>query len=168
MLKATGPQDLVIQMKSAAVSNTTLLKFFDHCSPDLAFCTSYIVSDNGSLLFINNSVVEWTQSPLVAPYHPSSNGEAEKFIQTFKVRLDTRDFMCNFCRRIPHPVMGKTPAELICLSEQKARRSVWVRNQIPGIVLKFESEQRVKTQNLTEGMLINWWNEQWKTMMVMT
>ena len=58
---------------------------------------------------------EWngTQYPLVAPYRPSSNGEAEKFIQTFKVRLDTRDFMCNFCRRIPHPVTGKTPAELI-------------------------------------------------------
>ena len=53
MLKANGPQ--VIQMKSAAASNTTLLKFFDLYSPDLAFCTSYIVSDNGSLLFINNS-----------------------------------------------------------------------------------------------------------------
>ena len=54
--------------------------------------------------------------------HPSANGEAERFVQTFKaamrkaepnkLQLALTQFLLRY-RTTPHPVTGKTPAEVI-------------------------------------------------------
>ena len=53
-----------------------------------------------------------------APYHPSTDGEAEHFVQSFKtgLRIETVDLQIKFLmhyRSLPHTSTGKTPAELM-------------------------------------------------------
>jgi hypothetical protein len=87
-----------------------------------------VVSDNGPQLvsaeflgFLQSNGVEHQATP---PYHPKSNGEAEKFVQTLKQALlkansthesaedDTNRFLLQY-RTCPHTTTGKTPAELL-------------------------------------------------------
>ena len=85
-----------------------------------------LVSDNGPQ-FISDEYKHFCEQngirrTLVAPYHPSSNGEAERFVQTFKaamrkaeqkeLQLALTQFLLRY-RTTPHPVTGKSPAELI-------------------------------------------------------
>ena len=75
--------------------------------------------------FCNNNSVHHT---LTAPYHSSSNGEAECFVQTFKntmqkkgeVELNLSKFLLRY-RTTPHSVTGKSPAELIFGRQIKTR-----------------------------------------------
>ena len=56
-----------------------------------------------------------------APYHPSANGEAGHFVQSFKtgLKIGTGDLLITLCkflmgyRSSPHASTGKTPAELM-------------------------------------------------------
>ena len=94
----------VIAMKTTTASNTiTALRslFARYGIP------SQIVSDNGPQ-FISEEYQQFCERngirrALVAPYHPSSNGEAERFVQTFKSGI----------RNYAHGTTGKSPAEMM-------------------------------------------------------
>jgi len=87
-----------------------------------------IVSDNGTPFtsrkfgeFCNINGIRHIRS---APYHPSTNGEAERFVQNFKrsftpyigsdidVDLELLQFLQRY-RTIPHSTTGRTPLELL-------------------------------------------------------
>ena len=84
-----------------------------------------IVTDNGTQFtssvfesFCRNNGISHKRS---APYHPSTNGEAERFVQSFKtgIKTATGDIQITLCkflmhyRSSPHAVTGKTPAEVL-------------------------------------------------------
>lgn len=86
-----------------------------------------LVSDNGPQftsgkfkLFLSSNGVKHI---LCSPYHPSSNGAAERFVRTFKQALKTarierkttQEHLANFMltyRSTPHATTGETPANL--------------------------------------------------------
>ena len=86
-----------------------------------------LISDNGPQ-FISSEFASFLRSRGIkhirtAPYHPSSNGEAERFVQTFKKGMkssvidysDPEERLCNFLRvyrSTPHTTTGVAPVEL--------------------------------------------------------
>ena len=96
-----------------------------------------IVSDNGPQFiaedfkrFLSNNVIKQKLCP---PYHPASNGLAEKHVQTFKSKYvrstvsgNTIDKVSDLLfryRNIPYSTTGKTPAELFLKYVPKTRLS---------------------------------------------
>ena len=87
-----------------------------------------LVSDNGSN-FKSREFEDFLRSngimhKVTAPYHPSTNGQAERYIQTIKRSLcgqlkdgvslqeGLQTFLLQY-RKTPHPVTGVSPAELM-------------------------------------------------------
>ncbi|XP_011883987.1 PREDICTED: uncharacterized protein K02A2.6-like [Vollenhovia emeryi] len=87
-----------------------------------------IVSDNGPQftsmefkLFLQKSGVKFHK--FIAPYHPASNGQAERYVQTVKNAMKTmattpgslqhnlNEFLCQY-RRAPHATTNQSPAQL--------------------------------------------------------
>ena len=76
------------------------------------------------------------QRILVSPYHPSSNGLAERFVQTFKLSLDSSasDPSCTLQQRVQnflssyrstqHATTGTSPAKLFLQRELRTRLSL--------------------------------------------
>ena len=114
----------VIQMTSTTVSRTVevlRLLFSRFGIPHQLVC------DNGSQ-FVSEEYKQFCEQNgirrvLVASYHPSSNGETERFVQTFKAAMRKADpkkiqllcltqFLLRY-RTTPHPATGKIPVELI-------------------------------------------------------
>ena len=104
-----------------------------------------VVSDNGPQFIASEFVDFLTQNgvkqTLVPPYHPSSNGAAERTVQILKqalqkeakrVRggapkrsLEHQLANCLFqCRNTPHSVTGVTPAELFLKRNPRTKFSV--------------------------------------------
>lgn len=99
-----------------------------------------IVSDNGpsfiSNEFKNFCSLNGIKHVTTAPYHPSSNGPAERAVQTFKTAIkkifensvsDVNSSIYRFLlsyRSTPHSVTGKTPAELLFNRKLKTRLSL--------------------------------------------
>jgi transposase InsO family protein len=83
-----------------------------------------IVSDNGRT-FTSHEFEDFCEQNgidhiITAPYHPSSNGRAERFVQTFKRALqDSKDVQRDLCafllryRNTPHTATGESPAQLL-------------------------------------------------------
>jgi len=69
---------------------------------------------------------------LIAPYHPSSNGEAERFVQTLKTTIwkakgAPQKTLCKFLlhyHSTPHASTGKTPAEIMFGRNIKTRQDL--------------------------------------------
>lgn len=94
-----------------------------------------IVSDNGpqfsSKEFAQFCLAHGITHVTTAPYHPASNGEAERFVQTFKsgmkkMEADNRDLHGNLSkllanyRATPHPALdGTSPAEVLHGRQQR-------------------------------------------------
>ena len=85
-----------------------------------------LVSDNGTA-FSSGELLELTKRNGIrhvktAPYHPSSNGQVERAVQTFKeaIKKNSTDslqtrvsrFLFNY-RNTPHSTTGVSPAELL-------------------------------------------------------
>ncbi|KRX14049.1 Uncharacterized protein T07_4119 [Trichinella nelsoni] len=97
-------------MTSESVISCLRQIFSIHGLPDI------IVSHNGTLK------QRWYQVHHVHPFHPSSNGQAERMVRTTKVflkKMTQRDWECNianflFCQHVtPCTTTGKSPAELL-------------------------------------------------------
>jgi hypothetical protein len=115
---------LEIEIVPSATSANTIEKlcqmFATHGIPDI------VVSDNGTAFtsgefkefLLKNGIRHVTSSP----YHPSSNGLAERYVQTFKraMKKDTSDsiqkqlarFLFRY-RSTPHTTTGTSPAQLL-------------------------------------------------------
>ena len=115
---------LEVEMVPTTSSRHTIEKlrsmFAMHGLPEL------LVSDNASVFtsaefkeFLKRNGIRHATS---APYHPSSNGLAERYVQTFKVAMkkssaeDIQQQLSRFLfhyRTTPHTVTGVSPAELL-------------------------------------------------------
>ena len=95
---------------------------------------SQIVSDNGpqftSELYQQFCLNNGIRQTLTSPYHTRSNGEAERFVQTFKnairrgKNVGIQKALCQFLlkyRTTPHPITGETPSKLMFSREIKTR-----------------------------------------------
>ena len=94
-----------------------------------------LVSDNGPQFvsvefetFCKSNGIKHLRSP---PYHPASNGQAERFVQTLKLRLKTMSKERNFEHKLssvllqfrctPHATTGVSPAELFMQRKIRTR-----------------------------------------------
>ena len=93
-----------------------------------------LVSDNGPQ-FVSNEFSQFMslngiKHSLVAPYHPRSNGQAERFVQTFKqyikaegtqnIKQNLARFLLSY-RTTQNTMTGRTPAELLLNRRPKTR-----------------------------------------------
>lgn len=111
---------LMSSMSSSAVINTLRLLFATHGLPDV------IVSDNGAA-FTSTEFQEFAdrngiRHATTAPYHPSSNGQTERMVQTTKEalsRITQGEWQTRLARFLlsqhvtPNSSTGKSPAELL-------------------------------------------------------
>ena len=100
------------------------VKYLSHCFATYGLPVS-VVSDNGPC-FTSNEFAEFMKNSGVhhvttAVYRPSTNGLAERMVQTFKkalklskdnIQLTIDKFLFNY-RLTPHTTTGKSPAELM-------------------------------------------------------
>ena len=108
-----------------------------------------IVSDNGTAftsqefkMFVKNNGI---QHITTAPYHPASNGMAERAVQTFKtglkkastanVLVELDRFLFQY-RIIPHTTTGSTPAELLMGCTLRSRLDLLLPNVQTQVVSK--------------------------------
>ena len=112
--------------------------------------------------------VNGIQRVLVSPYHPSSNGLAERFVQTFtySLELSAADLSCSLQHRIqsflllyrstPHATTGSSPAKLFLQQELRTRLAL-VRPDLAGRVasqqgkVKFDHDKDAKFREMAVG-----------------
>ena len=129
-----------------------------------------IVTDNGTRFtssvfesFCTNNRISHKRS---APYHPSTNGEAECFVQSFKTGMktatDVQITLCNFLmhyRLSPHAVTGKTPAKMLLGGNIRTRLDLL--HPTPEDRTDKGTTDEVKTCQLKVGDLV-WSRNYWK------
>lgn len=116
-----------------------------------------VVTDNGPQfiagefkVFLKGNQIEHTLCP---PYHPASNGLAEKHVQTFKRMFEKSPQMSSLqhkvanvlfhYRNIPHSTTGKSPAELFLKRGPRTRLSLVK----PSLQSKVERKQTKSKQD---------------------
>ena len=131
-----------------------------------------VVSDNGPPFssaeygeFLQQNGV---QRVLVSPYHPSSNGLAERFVQTFKHALDSSalDPACSIQQRIqnfllsyrstPHATTGTSLSKLFLQRELRTRLSLTKPDLSIHVAtqqgkMKFYHDRHAKSRELSVG-----------------
>ena len=123
-------------IKSKSTINCLRISFSNHGLPHL------IVTDNGASFvseeFQNFCKHNGIKHITIAPYHPSSNGPAERAVQTFKTAMkkitegktsctDLNTSICRFLlsyRSTPHSTTNLSPAELLFNRKIKTRISL--------------------------------------------
>ena len=134
-----------------------------------------IVTDNGPCFsseeftfFLKNNGILHLKS---APYHPSSNGLAERAVQTFKQGMkkftdgDLRDRLSRFLahyRTTPHTTTGVCPAELLLGRRPRTRLdllrpSVSTRVDHKQLQQKQVHDDKARVQNFSVGERIYTW-----------
>jgi hypothetical protein len=142
-----------------------------------------LVSDNGPqfsseefALFLKNNGIKHTLCP---PYHPASNGLAERYVQTFKSMMKKADpslalshkvsHVLFLYRNVPNTTTGKCPSELFlkrsprsiltmvkpCLNrkvEERQERSKFYRDGRHPVPRKFDLYQNVRVRNVRGGV----------------
>ena len=125
MVDAHSKWPIVIPTKDTSAENTVEMMLDTFATHGLC---EQIVSDNGSQftseVFQKFCKERGIQHTLTAPYHPQSNGEVERFVQTFKTSLKKcmlsgdkmrpalRNFLARY-RVTPHCTTGIAPCELL-------------------------------------------------------
>ena len=117
-----------------------------------------VVNDNGPP-FQSAEYEEFLQQNgiqriLVSPYHPSSNGLAERFVQTFKYALESSasDPSCSLQQRIynfllsyrstPHATIGSSPAKLFLQRELRTWLSL-VKSDVTSHVIRQQGKMKM-------------------------
>lgn len=145
---------LEVEVVSAATSTQTIAKlrsmFATHGLPQL------VVSDNGSVFtslefkeFMERNGIRHVKS---APYHPASNGLAERYVQTFKRSLrkagegaDVQTQLSRFLlryRTTPHSTTGVPPAQLLMGRRLQTQLDL-IRPSIASRVSRAQAHQKV-------------------------
>ena len=131
-----------------------------------------VVSDNGPPFssaeygeFLHQNGI---QRILVSPYHPSSNGLAERFVQTFKHALDAsasdpalslpqriQNFLLSY-RSTPHATTGISPSKLFLQRELRTRLSLTKPDLASQVAaqqskMKFHHDRHAKFRELSVG-----------------
>ena len=148
----------VIQMATTSAEKTVRSLFSRYGLPRT------IVTDNGPQFtsstfeaFCKNNEICHKRS---APYHPSTNGEAERFVQSFKkgLRIETGDLQITLCKFLmhyrpsPHASTGKTPAEL--MFNRNIRTRLDLLHPLPEKMNDQADNSEVKTRQLKVGDLV--------------
>ena len=123
----------VIPTKDTSAENTAEILLDTFATHGLC---EQIVSDNGSQftseIFKKFCEARGIQHTLTAPFHPQSNGEAERFVQTFKTTMmksklsgekmkpSLRNFLARY-RVTPHCTTGIAPCELLMKRHLRTR-----------------------------------------------
>ncbi|KAK3744267.1 hypothetical protein QZH41_019938, partial [Actinostola sp. cb2023] len=123
-----------------------------------------LVSDNGPQFtseefgnFMKRNGITHTRTP---PYHPASNGPAERYVQTLKHALKTSQvdkgqttqqqrlssFLFSY-RNTPHTVTDQTPAELFLKRKPRTRLSLLQ----PNLAQHVEEKQQVEKEQHDQG-----------------
>ncbi len=125
----------VVKMSGTSAESTVNALRFLFATHGLA---EEVVSDNGPQ-FVAAEFKEFMHSNgikhyLSAPYHPRSNGEAERAVRTFKTAMKTMKkgnaslnqrlacFLLSY-RTTPHTITGRTPAEMLMGRSVRTRLS---------------------------------------------
>ena len=117
-----------------------------------------LVSDN-STQFTSDTFSQFCKRngihhKLSAPYHPSTNSEAERFVQTFKSsmmanRNNLQTALCQFLlkyRSSPQSITGKTPASMMFNREIRTRLSLLLPDQtVSNKAEEEEGQDKVRT-----------------------
>ena len=115
------PEAFVLNTVTSETIITRLRRFFSQMGT-----AKLVVTDNASY-FVSNRFQQWlsnigTQHLTIAPYHPQSNGLAERFVSTIKQHikaLNSNNLQANVDRFLlqyrnsTHAVTGKSPAQSI-------------------------------------------------------
>lgn len=122
---------------------------------------SVFVSDNGpqftSAVFKKFLRLYEIVHKLSAPYHPATNGQAERFIQTMKSKLksmncgrsEVQSELCNILlsyRKMIHPTTGYSPSMLVFGRQIRSRLDLMVPSSDPK-----GSEVQLKIRELSVG-----------------
>ncbi|XP_055589292.1 uncharacterized protein K02A2.6-like [Uranotaenia lowii] len=126
---------------------------------------SVFVSDNGpqftSADFDKFLKMNGVVHKLSAPYHPATNGQAERFIQTMKCKLKSMD--CNKSdlhselynillsyRKMIHPTTGHSPAQMVFGRQLRSRLDLMIPSDDPK-----DSVVQGKVRDLTVGSRVS-------------
>ena len=128
-----------------------------------------LVSDNGSQFtseeFCKFMKANGIKHTLVAPYHPRSNGQAERFVQTFKQFFKAEDsdsimqslarFLFSY-RTTPNSTTGQTPAELF-LNHRLRTRLDLMRPELGRKVFDRQTDQKARYGKISKGREFTLW-----------
>ncbi|VEN36375.1 unnamed protein product, partial [Callosobruchus maculatus] len=137
----------------------------------------YFVTDNGSN-FVSFKFKRFLQengvtAKLTAPYHPATNGQAERYVQTLKKALRTMKCdnynknleLCKFLlqyRRAPHINTGKSPSELM-FGRQIRSRLDCMKPEINGNRVTYNTDKHIRELQLgTRVAVRDYLHEKWK------
>ena len=127
---------------------------------------SWVIMAHSSEEFCKFMKANGIKHTLVAPYHPRSNGQAERFVQTFKQFFKAEDSdsiiqsLARFLfsnRKTPNSTTGQTPAELFQNHRLRTRLDL-MRPELGRKVFDRQTDQKARYGKISKGREFTlWW-----------